>query len=254
MPPAPQFTKDTEHGWIYGHHPLATADCQQQFKDMLVARRSTAFAYSLAELPGYSGHMGPMRIKLRDGYAGKLFSPPRRYSPLEVDIIKEKTDELKAVDFIVRSPANTSVASCPVLPSKKDLDGNPTDTRFCLDVRQVNKGTEPDKYGLPLPETLFDLVGKSSWFTKIDLRGAFHQIPIHPDDQYLTSFWIGHELWCYTRTNYGLTNAPACLQRVMDAELAKAGLTGVASAFLDDVIVHSTNQADHLVHVAAVLD
>ena len=254
IPPAPTFTKDTEHGWIYGHHPGATADCQEQFRSMLLTRRSTAFAYSLGELPGYCGYMGPMRIQLKAGYSGKLFSPPRRYSPLENDIILEKTGELKVVRIIVRAPPNTSVASCPVLPSKKDLDGNPTDKRFCLDVRNINKGTEPDKYGLPLPETLFDLVGRSRWFTKIDLRGAFHQIPIHPDDQYLTSFWIGHELWCYTRVNYGLTNAPACLQRIMDAELSKAGLSGVASAFLDDVIIHSLTQEEHLQHVAAVLD
>jgi hypothetical protein len=108
VPPAPQFTKDPDHGWIYGHHPLASPDCQEQFKTMLLARRGTAFAYSLAELPGYSGHMGPMRIKLKENYTGKLFSPPRRYSPLESDIIKAKTDELKSVGFIIRSPPNTS--------------------------------------------------------------------------------------------------------------------------------------------------
>jgi Reverse transcriptase (RNA-dependent DNA polymerase) len=254
LPPAPLFTKDPDHGWIYGHHPLASPRCYEEFKAMLVQRRSTSFAYSLAELPGYHGRMGPMRIKLKPDFKGNLFSQQRRYSPLDMDIIKEKTDELKAVGFIQLAPPDAQVASCPVLPSKKDLDGNPTDKRFCLDVRQLNKATVPDKYGLPRPEALFDIVGRSSWFTKIDLRGAFHQVPIHPDDQHLTTFWLGNQLWCYNRMNYGLTGAPAVLQRIMDAELAAAGLTYCAEAFLDDVIVHSNSEEDHLRDVAAVLD
>jgi hypothetical protein len=191
LPPAPQFTKDPENGWIYGHHPEGSPECITKFKEMLLPRRSTSFAYSMAELVGYHGRMGPFRIQLKPDFKGSLFSQPRRYSPLDSDIIKEKTDELKAVDFVVLSPPHARVASCPVLPSKKDLDGNPTDKRFCLDLRQLNKATVPDKYSLPLPESLFDLVGRSSWFTKIDLRGAFHQVPIHPDDQHYTSFWLG---------------------------------------------------------------
>ena len=254
LPPAPLFTKDPDHGWIYGHHPLASPHCYEDFKAMLVQRRSTSFAYSLAELPGYHGRMGPMRIKLKPDFKGNLFSQQRRYSPLDADIIKEKTDELKAVSFIQLAPPDARVASCPVLPSKKDLDGNPTDKRFCLDVRQLNKATVPDKYGLPRPEALFDIVGRSQWFTKIDLRGAFHQVPIHPDDQHLTTFWLGNQLWCYNRMNYGLTGAPAVLQRIMDAELAAAGLTHCAEAFLDDLICHSNSEEDHLRDVAAVLD
>ena len=105
-----------------------------------------------------------------------------------------------------------------------------------------------------LPEDLFEKVGQSKWFTKIDLRGAFHQIPIHKDDQYLTSWWMGNELWCYTRVPFGLQAAPAYLQRIMDAELQKAGLADFAVCFIDDLLIHSDTQEEHLLHVAAVLD
>ena len=253
LPPAPGFTKNLEDGWIFGSHPEASPGCYRRFQAMLFARRSTCFAYSLKELPGYNGFLGPMRITVKPGFEDKMFSPPRKYSPLEEDIRKEKTDELKDAGFVRRAPPSR-VASCPVMPGKKDLDGNYTDRRFCIDIRRVNKGTELDKYGIPPPEALFQKAGKGKWFSKIDLRGAFHQIPIHPDDQYLTSFWIGHELWCYTRTVYGLASAPSGLQRLLDTHISVAGLSDVAAAFLDDILMWSDTEAEHLVHVAAVLD
>jgi hypothetical protein len=222
---------------------------------ILLLERHRAFAYCLQDLVGYCGHMGPMRILLKEGAdTTKIFSPKRRYSPHEQDITQKSGGELRDAGFVKPSPPNTHVASCPTLPSKKDLDGNPTDTRFCIDVRLLNSNTVLDKYGLHLPEDLFQRVGRSRFFTKIDLRGAFLQIPLHPDDQYLTSWWWGNQLWCYTRVNYGLTNAPSVCQRIMDSEIAKAGLSEFCACFIDDLLVHSDTEEEHFVHVAAVLD
>jgi transposase InsO family protein len=256
LAPSPKFVKDPVNGWIIGQHPEASRDCHSRLQAMLLERRDTCFAYSMQDLKGgYTGHMGPMRITLKPGYdVTKLYSPRRRYSPHEQDITNEKCNELRDCGFIQPAPKDSCVASCPTLPSKKDLDGKPTDTRFCIDIRKVNQAILLDKYGLHLPEELFQRVGQSKWFTKIDLRGAFHQIPIHPDDQYLTTFHWGNELWCYNRVVYGIATAPSVLQRIMDAELSKAGLSAFAACFIDDLIVHSDTEEEHLLHVAAVLD
>ena len=79
LPPAPQFTKDTENGWIFGHHPQASSHCRSDFENMLLERKDSSFAYSMAQLPGYCGMMGPMRIQLKPDFKGSLFSQPRRY-------------------------------------------------------------------------------------------------------------------------------------------------------------------------------
>ena len=226
---------------------------RDRFQSMLLQHHG-AFAYSLSDLVGYHGHMGPMRIPLKPGTdISKLFSPKRRYSPHEKDITNKACGDLREVTIIVQAPHDTCVASCPTLPSKKDLDGKPTDTRFCNDVRNINEATVPDKYGLHLPEELFQRVGQSKFFSKIDLRGAFLQMPIHPDDQYLTTFHWGNELWMYTRACYGLRSAPSYLQRIMDAEISKAGLSGFCVCFIDDLLVHSDTEEEHIQHVAAVL-
>ena len=199
VPPSPKFTKDKVNGWIMGHHPKATSGGPARFQSMLLKHHSS-FAYSLKDMVGYSGHMGPMRIQLKPNTdTTKLFSPKRRYSPHEEDVTNKCCGELRDVEFVIRAPHHTHVASCPTLPRKKDLDGNPTDTRFCCDIRNINNESVTDKYGLHLPEELFRRVGHSKFFSKIDLRGAFLQLPIHPDDQYLTTFWWGNELWMYTR-------------------------------------------------------
>jgi transposase InsO family protein len=253
IPPSPKFVKDTVNGWIMGHHPACSASYRDRFQSMLLQLQG-AFAYSLSDLVGYCGHMGPMRIQLKpDANTSKLFSAKRKYSPHEQDVTNKSCNELRDVGFTVKAPADTGVVSCPTLPSKKDLDGRPSDTRFCIDIRAVNDATVPDKYGLHLPEELFQRVGKSKFFSKIDLRGAFLQLPIHPDDQYLTSHWWGNEIWMYTRAPYGLRNSPAFIQRLMDSELAKAGLSDFCICFIDDLLVHSDTEEEHIKHVAAVL-
>jgi hypothetical protein len=253
VPPSPKFTKDTINGWIMGHHPESSDTGRARFQSMLLKHHSS-FAYSLKDMVGYSGHMGPMRIQLKPGTdTTKLFSPKRRYSPHEQDVTNKCCGELRDVEFVVKAHHHTHVASCPTLPSKKDLDGKPTDTRFCCDIRNINDHSVTDKYGLHLPEELFRRVGHSKFFSKIDLRGAFLQLPIHPDDQYLTTFWWGNELWMYTRCCYGLKNAPSFCQRIMDSELAKFGLAGFCVCFIDDLLVHSDTEVEHIKHVAAVL-
>jgi RNase H-like domain found in reverse transcriptase/Reverse transcriptase (RNA-dependent DNA polymerase) len=254
IPPSPKFVKDLVNGWIMGHHPEAAPGGRDRFQAMLLERHK-CFAYSLSDLVGYCGHMGPMRITLKEGTdTTKLFSAKRKYSPHEMVITDEKGNELRVVGFIEQSPRDTHVVSCPTLPSKKDLNGKPTDTRFCIDIRIINAATVLDKYGMHLPEELFQRVGQSRWFSKIDLRGAFLQIPIHPDDRYLTTWWWHNTMWHYTRTCFGLVNAPATVQRIMDSELAKAGLSGFAVCFIDDLLIHSDTEEEHLLHVAAVLD
>ena len=264
VPPSPKFIKDPVNGWIIGQHPDGTVAGRELLQSKLIGRHE-AFAYNMRDLKGYSGPMGPMRITLKPGVdVSNLYSPKRRYSPLESDIINEHGNELRDAKITVESRSPIGVASapvpfthpacCPTLPMKKDLEGNPTKHRMCTDIRNLNKNSEDDKYGLHLPEELFRRVGDATFFSKIDLRGAFLQLPIHEDDQYLTTWWWGNELWKYTRCPYGLKQAPAHMQRVMDSEIDRAGLANFCVCFIDDLLVYSNSEQEHIEHIALVLD
>ena len=56
------------------------------------------------------------------------------------------------------------------------------DLRFCIDYRWLNKNTIRNRYPLPLPEELFDRLGDSQMFSKIDLRPGYWQVPLRQED------------------------------------------------------------------------
>ena len=85
-------------------------------------------------------------------------------------------------------------------------------------------------------------------FSKIDLKSAFWQVPIHPDDQFKTGFQVDNRIFFFKTIPFGLSNAPACMQRLIDKVLT--GIKGVyCYAYLDDIIIFSKNMDEHLAHI-----
>ncbi len=125
---------------------------------------------------------------------------------------------------------------------------------MAIDYRAVNRHTQQDHYGLHRPEDILQRIGKARIFSKLDLRQGFLQIGITPEDQPKTAYWCENQLKMYTRMPYGLKNAPAKFQRVMDYEIAKANLTGCAISFIDDVLIWSNSPEQHIQDVSRVLD
>ena len=103
-----------------------------------------------------------------------------------------------------------------------------------------------------MAEELFQSLGKSRFFSKIDLRAGYFQLPIAPGSQDYTAFWWGTSLYKYVRVPFGLKQAPAAFQRVMDLELGGAGCSGFTKTFIDDILVHSETFEDHIKHLRAV--
>jgi hypothetical protein len=105
-----------------------------------------------------------------------------------------------------------------------------------------------------LPETIFGDISGSKFFTKVDLRSGFHQIPVVAGDQAKTTFWWGNQLWMYTRMPFGARNATAHFQRMMDAQITASNLQANVCSFVDDILIHSTCMTDHIKHVEAALE
>jgi hypothetical protein len=61
-------------------------------------------------------------------------------------------------------------ASATIMPAKKDIHGNYTDRRMCGDYRPINWYTKSDKYAMPTPEEIFDVVGHAKVFSTLDLQ------------------------------------------------------------------------------------
>jgi Reverse transcriptase (RNA-dependent DNA polymerase). len=191
---------------------------------------------------------------------GPIYQPPRRnYSQEELKIMDEKTDELIAAG-VVQEVKYSKYACNPVLAAKRAPDGSWSDKRFCINFIPINKHTTLDRYGCHRAEDLFQRVATKKYLTALDLRSGFHQILMETADIVKTAFWhvSGRNqpprLLAYNRMPFGLKNASAKFQRVMDAELQRAGCTEFAFAYIDDLLIASDTWEEHVEHVKKILE
>ena len=121
-------------------------------------------------------------------------------------------------------PSRSSWASPIVLVTKKDGS-----LRFCVDYRKLNSVTRKDVYPLPRVDDILDSIGKTParYFSKLDLRSGYWQVKMVPNDQEKTAFTIFYGLFEFTVMPFGLCNAPATFQRLMETVLH--GLLGYLS-------------------------
>ena len=164
--------------------------------------------------------------------------------------VARQLDEMQSRGVI--QPSSSPWASPVVLVRKKDGS-----LRFCIDYRHLNLVTKPDVFPLPRLDDLLDQLGQSKFFSTLDLASGYWQVKVHPDAREKTAFITHQGLYEFNIMPFGLRNAPAVFQRLMQRVLA--GLNPPAgpdfvSVYLDDVIVFSRTLDDHLQHLSLVIN
>jgi len=170
-------------------------------------------------------------INLKD--SNPIKQVPRRI-PLrmreEVDNIVE---DMKRQGIIEES--QSPWVSPAVMVRKKDGT-----VRFCVDYRKLNAVTIKDSYPIPRIDDMLDRLSGNSWFTTLDLKSGYWQVKIRSEDKEKTAFSIGKGLWQFTVMPFGLCNAPATFERLMEKILNQL-LFKICLVYLDDVIIYSDN-------------
>jgi len=155
--------------------------------------------------------------------------PLRRHPPAHDDAIQKHVADMLEQGVI--EPAKSPWASNVVLVKKKDGS-----LRCCIDYRQVNAATRKDAYPLPRTDMCLDAMSGARWFSTFDLRSSYHQVAMKPEDADKTAFICKEGQFKFTTMPFGLCNAGATFQRLMD--MLMAGLTyEVCLLYLDDMIV-----------------
>jgi len=126
-------------------------------------------------------------------------------------------------------------AAPAVLVRKKD-----DSWRFCVDYRRLNAVTTKDSYPLPRIDDALDYITGSSWFSSLDMRSGYWQVEVAPEARPKTAFTIGQGLWQFRVMPFGLCNAPATFERLMERVLAAVPHDRCV-VYLDDLLVHASS-------------
>jgi hypothetical protein len=168
-----------------------------------------------------------------------------RVSGPELVELKKQIDALLEKGYIRPS---TSPWAVPVLFVEKK-DGT---KRMCIDYRALNEVTVKNKYTLLRIEDLFDQLRGTSMFSKIDMRSGYHQLRIRSLDILKTTFITKYGLYEFMVMSFGLTNAPAYFMYLMN-NVFMDYLDKFVVVFIDDILVYSQNEQEHVEHLRKVL-
>ena len=206
----------------------------------LLLKHADVLASSTADL----GRTDKIHHRIDTGTAQPIRQPVRRISPHRREEVKVLLEQMLANGVV--EPSSSPWASPVVLVRKKDGS-----MRFCIDFRKLNEVTRKDAYPLPRIDVTLDTLHGSNWFTTLDLLSGYWQVQLEETDKEKTAFSTPEGLYQFRVMPFGLCNAPASFQRLMD--LVLSGLQwSQCLVYLDDIIVLGHSFETHIQNLDSV--
>lgn len=166
-----------------------------------------------------------------------VVQPYRRVPiPLEQKI-NDKLNHLVQAEIIekVEEPSKWVSPMVPVLKENGEV-------RICIDMRRANTAIDRENHPLPTMDQLLPNFRKAKLFSRLDIKDAFHQLEIHPDSRYITTFITSKGLFRYKRLMFGISCAPEIFQKTLERILA--GCEGTVN-FIDDIVIFGSDDIEH---------
>ena len=221
--------------------PHLTADQDRQLQALL---RENEDLFATDEHPFGRTHL--VEHIIETGSARPIHQGLRPSSPSERAVVRGEVRKMLESGAI--RPSTSPWASPTVMVTKKDGS-----VRFCVDFKKLNDVTKKDVFPLPRISDLLESLASARYFTLLDAASGYWQIPVAAEDIEKTAFITADGLFEFVVMPFGLCNAPATYQRLMNQLLG--GLTWKSChVYIDDILVFSPTFESHLQHVRDVFD
>ena len=173
--------------------------------------------------------------------------------------VRQEIETLEKSGVIERSLSRW--ASPVIVVPKKSAPDEPLRRRLCINYQKVNalqpevkrtdKGTGClSIYPLPKINEMFSKLGGTTIFSTIDLRSGYYHIGLMRESRAKSAFIMPMGKWQFKRTPFGLSQAPAYFQLLIDKVLM--GCSSFAMGYLDDIIIFSKTKEEHLQHLEEI--
>ena len=200
-----------------------------------------------------------IEMEIDTGGSVPLAQSPYTLPLKHYDWVRKEIETLEKAGIIERSLSPW--ASPVIVVPKKSAPDEPPRRRLCVDYRRVNALQQEVKrtdkttgcltlYLLPKIDEMFAKLGGARVFSTIDLRSAYYHIGLTRESQAKSAFVVPMGKWQFKRTPFGLSQAPAYFQLLIDQVLMGCG--DFAMGYLDDIIVFTKTEEEHLHHLEEI--
>ncbi|KAE8716924.1 hypothetical protein F3Y22_tig00110105pilonHSYRG00061 [Hibiscus syriacus] len=237
------------HGYDF-QHDFSVISGSAEVEDSVVPLPLQELLEEFKEVFEEPRGMSPSRkhdhaIVLKQGTQPVNLRPYRFVHHHKAEVEKQITEMLSSsIIQVSKSP----FASPCLLIKKKDET-----LRFCVDYRKLNSATVKNKFLIPIVEDLLDELNEAVFFSKIDLRSGYWQIRIKEEDIPKTAFRTHQGHYEFKVMSFGLINAPATFQALMN-DLFGEYLRKFVLVFFYDILIYSPSLEEHKQHLRTVLE
>ncbi|CAG9137171.1 unnamed protein product [Plutella xylostella] len=217
-----------------------TADIKKRLMELLIKYKH-CFATSLKDL----GCTNTTEMNIELNSQNPVVYRPYRLSHHEREKVRSMVNEMIDAGIIRES---VSEYSSPIILVRKK-DGS---SRLCVDYRMLNSITIKERYPMPVIEDEIARLSGQACFITLDLASGYYQVPIAEQSKHLTSFVTPDGQYEFNRMPFGLANAPAVFQRMLNKILGTARFNH-ATAYIDDVLIYGKDAMECLERLEEVL-
>lgn len=151
--------------------------------------------------------------------------------------VEERLNQLETAGIIEKVNEASAWVS-PLVPVLKDTG----EVRLCVDMRRANTAIRREDHPIPTMEDFLPQLCGAKWFSRVDVKDAFHQLELHESSRHITTFITHKGMYRYRRLMFGVSSASEIFQKVLEQILSKCER---ARNVIDDIIIWGETEEEH---------